>query len=186
MLKQELRLCYLEERKKTSPEDVIEASLKISNKLLELPIWHFRYYHIFLHSEAKKEVDTSFIITLLQGKDKEIVLPKMDNLGGLQHYLLTDSTVLKPNKWAIPEPVDGLEVPPDKIDVVFVPLLAFDTFGYRVGYGKGYYDLFLAQCKPGTLKIGVSIFEPVEHISNREPHDVKMDYCITPDTIYSF
>jgi 5-formyltetrahydrofolate cyclo-ligase len=77
-------------------------------------------------------------------------------------------------------------VPPNKIDVVFLPLLAFGIAGYRVGYGKGYCDRFLAQCKPETLKIGVSIFEPVEHISNREPHDVRMDYCITPSTIYSF
>jgi len=186
MLKQELRLRYQEKRKKTSSEDVTEASLKISNKLLELPIWEFEYYHIFLHSEAKKEVDTSFIITLLQGKDKEIVVPKMDNYGGLQHFLLTDSTILKPNKWTIPEPVDGLEVPLNKIDVVFVPLLTFDTSGYRVGYGKGYYDSFLEHCKSGTLKIGVSIFEPVEQISNREPHDVRMDYCVTPSAIYSF
>jgi len=186
MLKQELRLRYLEKRKITSSEDVIEASLKISNKLLVLPIWTFQYYHIFLHSEAKKEVDTSFIITLLQGKDKEIVVPKMNNHGGLQHFLLTDSTVLKPNKWTIPEPIDGLEVPPNKIDVVFMPLLAFDTSGNRVGYGKGYYDRFLAQCKPETLKIGVSIFEAAEHISDSKPHDVRMDYCVTPSTIYSF
>jgi len=186
MLKQELRLRYLEKRKKTSPEDVVKASLKISNKLLELPIWKFQYYHIFLHSEAKKEVDTSFIITILQGKDKDIVLPKMDNHGGLQHFLLTDSTVLKLNKWTIPEPIDGLEVPPGKIDVVIIPLLAFDTSGNRVGYGKGYYDSFLAQCKPGALKIGVSFFGPIEHISDSEPHDVRMDYCITPNTIYSF
>ena len=67
MLKQELRLRYLEERKKTSPEDVVEDSLKISNKLLELPIWNFQYYHIFLHSEAKKEVDTSRRQPLLVG-----------------------------------------------------------------------------------------------------------------------
>jgi 5-formyltetrahydrofolate cyclo-ligase len=69
---------------------------------------------------------------------------------------LTDNTKIKKNEHNIP--VDGIEVPSHKIEVVFVPLLAYDKQGQRVGYGKGFYDKFLAECSPATVKIGLSFF----------------------------
>lgn len=104
----------------------------------------------------------------------------------LKHYLLTDSTSLQKNRWNVPEPVDGLEVPLSKIDVVFVPLMAFDRKGNRVGYGKGFYDRFLSQCRAGVKKIGLSLFEAEEAIADVSNNDIALDYCITPDKIYSF
>ena len=104
----------------------------------------------------------------------------------LKHYLLTDSTSLQKNRWNVPEPVDGLEVPLSKIDVVFVPLMAFDRKGNRVGYGKGFYDRFLSQCRSGVKKIGLSLFEAEEAIADVSNNDIALDYCITPDKIYSF
>ncbi|MDP5026727.1 MAG: 5-formyltetrahydrofolate cyclo-ligase, partial [Flavobacterium sp.] len=85
-----------------------------------------------------------------------------------------------------PEPIDGLEVPDAKIDVVFVPLLAYDKQGNRVGYGKGFYDNFLNKCKPETIKIGLSFFPPEEKIDDVSESDVKLDFCVTPDAIFSF
>ncbi|MBU3714597.1 MAG: 5-formyltetrahydrofolate cyclo-ligase, partial [Ferruginibacter sp.] len=59
--------------------------------------------------------------------------------------------------------------------------------GYRVGYGKGYYDRFIKKyCIENVLKIGFSFFEPIDEIADIHEHDVCMDYCITPETIYSF
>jgi len=186
MLKNDLRAAYLAKRAQTNSALVFDASLTIVNRLLEMPLWEHRYYHLFLPISDRNEIDTSLILTLLQGKDKEIVIPKMVGERALEHYLLTDSTVLKVNHWKIPEPVDGLQVPPEKIDVVFVPLLAFDLQGYRVGYGKGYYDAFLSQCRPSTLKIGLSMFEAVPAITDRESHDIKLDHCVTPEKVYTF
>jgi 5-formyltetrahydrofolate cyclo-ligase len=79
-----------------------------------------------------------------------------------------------------------LEVPATKIDVVFVPLLAFDKKGHRVGYGKGFYDKFLSECKPETIKIGLSFFEPEELISDVFEDDVTLNYCVTPNGVYAF
>ena len=186
MLKKELRTKYLNLRNTTSEEDVYNASLTITNNLLTLPIWKHTYYHIFLSISSKKELNTGLIITLLQGKDKEIVVPRMAKGICLEHFLLTDNTLLKPNSWNIPEPLDGIEVMPDKLDVIFVPLLAFDLKGNRVGYGKGYYDLFLSQCKPDAVKIGLSLFEAEENITDIGPQDVPLDYCVTPTTTYKF
>ncbi|MFZ0597958.1 MAG: 5-formyltetrahydrofolate cyclo-ligase, partial [Flavobacterium sp.] len=72
------------------------------------------------------------------------------------------------------------------IEVVFVPLLAFDNVGNRVGYGKGFYDKFLAQCKPRTIKIGLSFFEAENQIDDVFESDVKLDYCVTPEKIFRF
>ncbi len=186
MLKRELRAKYTKLRAQI-PSDILQKkSLKISNQLLQLPVWEFDYFHIFLTIPEKKEVDTSYIIPVLQGRDKHLVVPKVVDSVDLEHFLLTDSTPLKPNKWNIPEPTDGICIPENKIDAVFVPLLAYDSKGYRVGYGKGYYDRFLRKCRTDVVKIGLSFFPPVPEISDKEKHDVPLDYCLTPEAIYNF
>ncbi len=186
MLKKDLRVKILSLRNSITTEYLSDQSLQLANTLLTLPIWNFSFYHLFLPITQKKEVDTSYILSILQGKDKNVVLPKMADDQNLKHFLLTDSTVIKPNKWGVPEPLDGLEVPIHKIDVVFIPLLAFDTKGNRVGYGKGFYDIFLKECNPNVVKIGLSLFEAEESIDDIAPDDVPLDYCITPNKVYSF
>ncbi len=186
MLKKELRLNYTLLRNKLSTEQLHDTSLAIANTLLGLPIWGFDYYHIFLQSPEKKEIDTSLILTVLQGKDKNIVVPKAGGNTILTNYLLTDNTVLVKNRWDIPEPAEGLIVPEEKIDVVFVPLLAFDLKGNRVGYGKGFYDNFLNRCRPEVIKIGLSSFEAVREITDVHEGDIPLNYTVTPNKIYEF
>jgi 5-formyltetrahydrofolate cyclo-ligase len=70
--------------------------------------------------------------------------------------------------------------------VVFVPLLGYDVQGNRVGYGKGFYDAFLSQCKKDVVKIGLSFFEPEQEITDVLNTDIRLDYCVTPTTVYSF
>ena len=187
MLKKELRIKYKELRQNLSPEEIEDKSMAIANKLLELDIWNKTYYHLFLTIAELKEVNTEFILSILAGKDKEIVVAKTDfKKLKMTHFLLTDNTKLKKNEYNIPEPIDGLEVPATKIDVVFVPLLAYDKQGNRVGYGKGFYDKFLSECQPETVKIGLSFFEPEIEIEDVYKNDIRMNYCITPEKIYTF
>ena len=187
MLKKELRQKYKELRKQLSENDIEEWSLQIANQLIRLDIWQHSFYHLFLPIESQKEVNTEYILQVLAGKDKNIVLSKSDfSTREMTHFLLTDNTTIKKNDYDIPEPIDGLEVPVSKIDVVFVPLLAFDEKGNRVGYGKGFYDKFLAECKPEILKIGVSFFEPENIIPDVLNTDIQLDLCITPTKVYNF
>jgi len=187
MTKSDLRKAYKSLRSNLSDVVVDEFSLAIANNLLKLPIWEYSFYHIFLSIEEQKEVNTDYILNILSGKDKNIVISKSDfETGNMTHYLLTDNTKINKNRYNIPEPIDGIEISNHKIDVVFIPLLAFDKLGNRVGYGKGFYDKFLANCKTETLKIGLSFFEAEAEITNIFERDVKLDYCVTPNQVYRF
>ena len=179
-------MTFAELRNNLSSEILDQHSLAISNRCLQLPIWDVQVFHLFLSIPEKNEVDTTFLMTVLQGKDKDIVVPKVVGRGALQHYLLTDATTIRTSKWGIPEPVSGIQVAPGQIDVVFLPLLAFDREGYRVGYGGGFYDRFLSSCREDVLKVGLSLFEAVEKIVDRNALDIPMDYCVTPENTYSF
>ena len=187
MDKKELRKKYKALRQTLSEKEIEDKSLAIANQLIQMKIWDKLYYHLFLTIAEQKEIDTEFILQVLAGKDKEIVISKCEfSTLGMIHYLLTDNTKIKKNSYNVPEPIDGIEVPDAKIDVVFVPLLAYDKAGNRVGYGKGFYDNFLSKCKPETIKIGLSFFPPEEIISGISENDVKLDYCVTPEMVLQF
>lgn len=187
MDKKELRKKYKTLRQTLSEKEIEDKSLAIANQLIQMKIWDKLYYHLFLTIAEQKEIDTEFILQVLAGKDKEIVISKCEfSTLGMIHYLLTDNTKIKKNSYNVPEPIDGIEVPDAKIDVVFVPLLAYDKEGNRVGYGKGFYDNFLSKCKPDTIKIGLSFFPPEEIINGISENDVKLDYCVTPEMVLQF
>lgn len=187
MTKAKFRKTYKTLRNDLSENQIEDFSLAISNQLLKLPIWKHSFYHIFLTIEEQKEVNTDYILNILSGKDKNILISKSDfETSEMTHFLLTDNTIIKKNHYNIPEPVDGIEISNDKIEVVFIPLLAFDKKGNRVGYGKGFYDKFLAHCKPETIKIGLSFFEAEAEITDVFDGDVRLDYCVTPERVYQF
>ena len=180
MTKKELRIRYKNLRDQINLDNIHDKSILIANNTLKLPIWGRDFYHVFLSIKEKKEVDTEPLLTILSGKDKHIVLSKSDfETKTMTNYLLTDNSKLKINNYGIPEPFDG-------IDVVFIPLLAFDKKGNRVGYGQGFYDRFLHQCKKDIIKVGLSFFNAEDSISDTSLQDVKLDFCVTPEKIYEF
>lgn len=187
MEKAVLRKLYKEKRSKLNIDHIEEMSLQIANQLLDLDIWDITYFHLFLPIEEQKEVNTEYILNILHAKDKEVVVSK-SNFETLEmiNYLLTDNTKIVKNEYKIPEPVDGIEVPNNKIGCVFIPLLAFDVLGNRVGYGKGFYDNLLTKCNNNCLKIGLSFFNSEPQIDGLYEGDIKLDLCITPKKIYDF
>lgn len=187
MNKKELRAKYKALRQELSLNEIDDKSLAIANRMIQLAVWEKTYFHLFLTIEEQKEVETEFILQIVAGKDKEIVVAK-SNFETLKmtNYLLTENTKFQKNEYNIYEPVDGIEVPNAKIDVVFVPLLAYDKKGNRVGYGKGFYDVFLSKCREDVIKIGLSFFEPEDIIEDVSTTDIRLDFCVTPTTSYSF
>lgn len=187
MNKKQLRTYYKKLRNILTEDEKEQKSLAIANSLLNLDIWNKTYYHLFLPIAELGEINTEYILQILMGKDKEIIISKtdFDNLEMI-HYVLTENTKIKKNQYNIPEPVDGIEVPPHKIEVVFVPLLAFDRNGHRVGYGKGFYDKFLEKCHKDVIKVGLSYFESENLIEDVFEQDIPLDFCVTPNKIYTF
>jgi len=125
---------------------------------------------------------------------KELSLDQLEGLFAFPRvYSASDATMemviaseFTPSEWGIPEPMGGVAVEPTKFDIILIPLLAFDKKGHRVGYGKGFYDRYLALCRPDCLKIGISLFEPVELIEDIESHDIPLDLAVCPSQLYDF
>jgi 5-formyltetrahydrofolate cyclo-ligase len=125
----------------------------------------------------------------LEFQNPEIVVcyPKTDfNSLVMQSIQTNDDTRFRKNQYNIYEPQDGEAVNPEAMDMIFVPLLAFDEKGCRVGSGKGFYDRYLSQCRADCLKIGFSYFEPIDVIDDRHEFDVPLDLCVTPTSVYVF
>lgn len=185
MNKKDLRKKYKELRQELSVDEIENKSLAIANQLLQLNIWDKTYFHLFLSIKEKKEVETEFILQILAGKDKEIVMAKSNfNSLEMKNYLIKESTIFQKNEYNICEPINGLEIATTKIEVIFVPLLAYDKKGNRVGYGKGFYDIFLSKCTKDVIKIGLSFFEPEEVIDDISLSDICLNYCVTPLSVH--
>jgi 5-formyltetrahydrofolate cyclo-ligase len=144
--------------------------------------------HCYLASEEKREAGTTLIIMhLLASPQVTVATPRSHPGGTLTHHLFTRDTALETNRWNIREPLASEPmVPTEEIDWVVVPLLAFDRMGYRVGYGQGFYDRFLAQCRPDVLKIGLSLEPPVGRITDIDKHDIPLHHVITPQQVFTF
>lgn len=187
MTKKEIRKKYKALRAALSTDEIETMSLAIANQSLSVDIWANQSFHLFLPIAEQKEVNTEYLLQILFGKDKNVVISRTDfDSLSMHHVLLTDSTTIKKNKYNIPEPVDGFPVDDQQIDVVFIPLLACDKQGNRVGYGKGFYDSFLEKCKADVVKIGLSFFQPEDEITDIWPGDIPLDMLITPEDIFHF
>lgn len=183
--KEALRKQYMERRLALTLDQVEEYSLQIANQALEMDIWGHSNYHIFLPIKKFKEINTQYLLHVLQGKDKNVVISRSNFKDfSMSNYLLTDQTKLRINAHGIPEPDEkSIAVDEKSIDVVFVPLVAADRFGNRIGYGKGFYDRFLKKCRSDVLKIGLSFFAPIEFKIDSNSTDIELDYIIYREDI---
>jgi 5-formyltetrahydrofolate cyclo-ligase len=144
---------------------------------------------MFLPMLERREPDTFIMIDWLNQNHPAIKLafPKTNfAASSMEHFLDNAELEIGTNDYGIPEPIAGNKVDVADIDMLIVPLLAFDKQGYRVGYGKGFYDRFMAQCKPETQFIGLSFFEPVDMIDDIDQYDIALHQCITPQKTWKF
>ncbi|QHV98505.1 5-formyltetrahydrofolate cyclo-ligase [Spirosoma endbachense] len=192
MTKAELRRHFLGLRKALPVAEIEARSQQIcqlffnQNWMDSSPI-----VHTFLPILRQNEVNTWPIIHRLWADFPAVrVIASVTDAKAhhLTHYELTPNTVLVENHWGIPEPVSdqSLASKAASIDIVLVPLLAFDPSGHRVGYGGGFYDRFLANCRPDCLTVGLSLVEPVDHIDGIEQTDIPLEVCITPEQVWFF
>jgi 5-formyltetrahydrofolate cyclo-ligase len=189
MTKAALRKIYKEKRNQLSPQQIEKFTDLIFINFQQLQLPFLSCIHTYIASEKLGEVNASAITRYLQFKNPglKILVPKINiTSGNMQHLHFDDEVELVHNAFGIAEPYSGTITEPDEIDLVMAPLLAFDKVGYRVGYGKGYYDKFLSQCRTDVIKIGLSFFEPVDKIDDINQFDISLNYCVTPLQVYEF
>jgi len=189
-----LRRAALARRQALMPAEVAQRSQQLTGQLFEyFPVAQWRWLHVFLPLARKNEPDTWPLIHRIWAEQLPVRLaaPVVQPDGStLKHYELTSATPLLASRWGIPEPLasPATEVAPAQLDAVLVPLLACDRQGQRVGYGGGFYDRFLAECRPSTLFIGLTILddEPLAALADVLPIDVPLHACLTPGGVWNF
>ncbi len=189
MNKKELRLIYQHKRRQLSKQEIKRLDNLLLIQFQKQPLGDIQTILSFWPIDDKLEVNTHLMVDylsfLIPGLQLGFPVIDMKNYA-FKSILVDDETHYRMNAYGIAEPVSGEEIAAEEIDVVFVPLLAFDKRGFRVGYGKGFYDRFLKTCREDTLKIGFSYFEPQESIDDINEFDVPLNICITPNNIYEF
>jgi 5-formyltetrahydrofolate cyclo-ligase len=189
MLKKEARTTFRDKRKQLSYQQKLKLDDLLLIRFQKLDFPFLSVLLSFHPIEEKNEVDTFMITRYLQFKNPglQLAYPKT-NLAenSMQAIVCEDEDEFLVNEYNIPEPVKCENIDPQLIDMVLVPLLAFDVKGVRVGYGKGFYDQFLQLCRTDCLKVGLSYFEAVASIDDAGEFDVPLDFCITPHKAYVF
>lgn len=181
MLKSDLRKIYKQKRNDLTFEEIKCLQENIYAQIYNLDISEIQTVHLFLTLVKFKEIDTQPIINYFRSKNIRIVVSKSDfKNSSLTHFYLEKDTQIELNKYGIPEPKNAIQAKEIDLDLVFVPLLISDENNYRVGYGKGFYDRFLSNCRKDCKKIGLNFFTPIKHIVDKNQFDISLDLVLYP------
>jgi 5-formyltetrahydrofolate cyclo-ligase len=189
MLKNEARKIFREKRDALSSAErkKLNDLLLIQFQKVDLPFLHTILS--YLPIEENKEPDTDLITGFLEFRNPALNLayPKINaETRTIQAMLTNADTAFQKGIYNVPEPISDHFILPEAFDLVLVPLLICDSKGFRVGYGKGFYDRYLPHCRSDCIKAGFLYFEPVDEITDTDEFDVPLDLCITPYNIYVF
>lgn len=183
MTKKELRKLFLEKRKGLSEAEWHQLNLALYSVFFSsIDLSFVRILHLFLPLAANREPDTMTILDRVRREfpGVRVVLPRVAG-NDLEHIFYEGPHQLELSSWGIPEPKQGVPASLETMDMVLVPLVAFDQHGHRVGYGKGFYDRFLAKVRPDCQRIGLSLFPAVNKITDIDERDTPLTQCVTPE-----
>lgn len=189
MLKKEARKIYDQKRKALSYSEKLKGDdlILINFQTIELP--RLETVFSFYPMEERNEINTFLLTDYLHFRNPfiQICYPRMEIVTpDMEAIACHPDTIFEANAINILEPLENEIVEPQNIDAVLVPMLVCDVSGNRVGFGKGYYDRYLARCHKDCIKVGLSYFAPVEQIEDANEFDVPLDFCITPEKVYVF
>ncbi|WP_143959598.1 5-formyltetrahydrofolate cyclo-ligase [Litoribacter populi] len=188
MEKSELRKIYKSKRKHLETGKRLIISRIITDKLLTFLELHLeiKHIHVFLPIEKLGEINTFELVDRLASKKYHLYTSVSDFVTGAMETIELDVPFsYELDSYGIPVPHHYHVVDGNAVQMVLIPLLAYDLEGNRLGYGKGFYDRFLESLGHEVIKVGLSFFPPEKSIPAEE-HDVRLDFCISPEQIYSF
>lgn len=176
--KKEIRKSYLNRRLELTEAEILSKSLSITERLTKLS-QYIESEIIYIYMDFKNEVKTEFIIEAAYSKGKKVAIPKIEE-DIMSFYYIDNLNELENGYFGILEPVTGKLVTNEissKV-IVVVPGIAFCEDGYRIGYGKGFYDRFLSK-HDSLIKTAVCYESQISESFRHDEFDIKMDYIIT-------
>ena len=185
MIEKKILRKEIQERLQTLPKEIYEhRSYTIAQKIFKDPLWQFAQ-SIGITISSPPEVDTFQIIRKAWDEGKQIVIPKClpkerkMNFRKLERFDQLESVYS-----GLLEPIESKTdlVEPSDIDLLIVPGIAFDSEGFRMGFGGGYYDRFLQSFKGNTVSLAFQ--EQIVSNLPREDHDIPVEKIITDETIF--
>jgi 5-formyltetrahydrofolate cyclo-ligase len=187
MLKSDIRKLIKEKRTGLSPFEITRISSQVQALVMDSFSFKGKYVSLYLPIEKQREINTYGLLEEITLQGGHVVLSKSNFTDHtLSLFLYEGSNQLELSSFGIPEPKLGRIIPEEKLDLVFVPLLALNQNGHRVGYGKGFYDRLLSKCKKDCLFIGLNLFDEFIEISDLHQNDIPLHICFTPKGKYDF
>ncbi len=187
--RQDIRKLIREQRKKLSTQEQLKASIATCSLLHDSVLFQ-ESQHIAFYIANDGEIDPAPLMEKAFQLNKHCYLPILhtNKIGHLGFTEFQKGDALVKNKYGIPEPSNRDEIESVQLDIVFVPLVAFDINGNRLGMGKGYYDKtfeFLKDAnrhKPKLIGLAHE-FQRYDRI-NAESWDIPLDCIVTEKKIY--
>ena len=189
MIKKTVRKEFLQRRMDIPEEDLHQQIALMAFNFRKLKFPPIRYLLSYSPLLTRREFDVSVCEDMLkqQNPSMQTAWPRIEEHSAeMEATLVQRGGLFVKNKFNVLEPISGQIVAAEQLDMIFVPLVAFDDKGYRVGYGKGYYDRYLARCKPDIIRVGFSFFDAIRGIEDINQFDVPLNFCITPYRNYEF
>jgi 5-formyltetrahydrofolate cyclo-ligase len=179
--KQALRREVLEKRASFSEETWKKKSKVIIEALKDTDFFkEAKVVHTYLSMNQRREITTDDLVESMLKGNKRVVVPVTNfSDGTLSHSEITSTSELQTNKWGVKEPKTTRDVDPEIFDLIIIPMAAADRDGNRLGYGKGFYDRFLAQSP--AKKVGLVFHDFIFDKIPTEGFDEKLDLIISEE-----
>ncbi len=180
--KSQLRATVRARRREIPPERRASDAEALADALMHIPGLVCARLVLGFGANAE-EIDPEPALRRLREEGVRVAYPRVSQQE-LDLHEVADPADLVLAAYGIREPrPEAPRVHLNEIDALLVPAVAFDRRGFRLGYGGGFYDRFLARLPEDTLRIGVAFDEQLLDELPREPHDEPVDFIVTPSTV---
>lgn len=179
--KKQVRESILSIKKSMDPVDKENLDKAICDCLLNTLAYKYSNQILF-YASKDEEISTWNSVKKAFEDGKKVLLPKSLLNHKMEFYYLQDLSDLEKGMYQIQEPTGDAIYVPQNGDICIVPAVTYDRFGYRLGYGKGYYDRFLYGFD--GVKIGLCYSSLIEKELPRNNYDIKVDILITEKGVY--
>lgn len=182
---EDIRAAFRQRREHLSPQSVRTGSGQLF-ELVRSCSWYLSVHSVALYASIRNEVDPILLAKDCLRRKVRVCYPRIEEASNTIGFCPIQALdELRPGAYGVNEPAAGAAVEITSLDLAFVPGLAFDTAGARIGFGKGYYDRTLARA-PATLKVGLAwewqVLPEGERLTTH-PGDVAMDLIVTDERI---